>query len=104
MTTALTNSFPRWSPFVFKRTGEAGSRLMWVTFSSSRHYGLRAAPPAAPGGENATGSLIWMAAVDPDAVSNGVDGSYPAFAIPFQDLTTSNHIAQWTTQVIPPIQ
>jgi hypothetical protein len=104
MTTALTNSFPKWSPFVFKRTGEAGTRLMWVTFSSSRHYGLRNPPPAAAGGENSTGSLIWMAAVDPDAIANGLDGSYPAFAIPFQDVTTSNHIAQWTTQVIPPIQ
>lgn len=100
---ALTNSFPKWSPFVFQRTGEAGSRLMWVTFSSSRHFGLRN-PPTSTGGETQVGSLIWMAAVDPDNIANGIDGSYPAFALPFQDFSTSNHIAQWTTQIVPPIQ
>jgi hypothetical protein len=106
--TALTNSFPRWSPFAFKRTGQAevgGNRLFWVTFSSSRSYGLRPPPPSAsPGGEAAVGTLIWMAAIDPDAIANGQDGSFPAFALPFQDVGTSNHIAQWTTQVVPPLQ
>ncbi len=103
---ALTNSFPRWSPFVFKRTADVGtSRLEWVTFSSSRNYGLRP-PPVSPNpqGESPVGTLIWMAAVDPDKIANGEDGSYAAFALPFQDITTSNHIAQWTTQVVPPIQ
>jgi hypothetical protein len=111
-TTALANSFPKFAPFVFKRVaggsagGEMGARLNWVTFSSSRYYGLRAPPPATAdeGAENTTGSLIWMTAVDPDAIAAGSDGSYPAFAIPFQDVTTSNHIAQWTTQLVPPIQ
>jgi hypothetical protein len=95
--TALTNTFPKWSPFVFHRTAETNSRLEWVTFSSTRQFGLRK-PPA--GG----GTLLWMAAVDPDQVAAGVDPSYPAFALPFQDLTTSNHIAQWTQKVVPPIQ
>jgi hypothetical protein len=45
-----------------------------------------------------------MAAVDPDKIANGEDGCYTAFALPFQDITTSNHIAQWTTKVVPPIQ
>ena len=44
-----------------------------------------------------------MAAFDPDLAAAGGDGSYPAFALPFQDLITSNHIAQWTTEVVPPI-
>ncbi len=100
---SLTNSFPKWSPFVFQRTGEAGSRLMWVTFSSSRRFGLRDAP-AGTGDEGTSGSLIWMAAIDPDQVAAGQDPSFPAFALPFQDFTTSNHIAQWTTQIVPPIQ
>jgi hypothetical protein len=105
MNKALTNSFPRWSPFVFKRTSETGSRLMWVTFSSTRNYGLRPPPPSAnPGGESPVGTLIWMAAVDPDRVAAGQDGCYTAFALPFQDITTSNHIAQWTTKVVGPIQ
>ena len=103
---ALTNSFPRWSPFVFKRTADVGgSRLMWLTFSSARNYGLRPAPASPnPQGEAKIGTLIWMAAVDPDKIANGQDGCYAAFALPFQDITTSNHIAQWTTQVVGPIQ
>jgi hypothetical protein len=87
---------------VFQRTGEAGSRLMWLTFSSSRYYGLRK-PPASSGDQTSTGTLIWMAAVDPDAIANGLDGSYPAFALPFQDYSTSNHIAQWTQTIVPVI-
>ena len=41
-----------------------------------------------------------MAAVDPDGVLAGHDPSYPAFALPFQDLTSSNHTAQWTTRIV----
>jgi hypothetical protein len=67
---------------------------MWFTFSSRRAYGLRS-----PGGSD---MWIWMAAIDPDAVMAGRDGSFAAFALPFQDLGTSNHIAQWTTQIVPP--
>lgn len=90
----LTNSFPKWSPFVSRRTGEAASRLMWVTFSSSRPMGAR----------SPSGVWIWMAGIDPDKIEQGLDGSYPAFALPIQDFTTSNHIAQWATQIVPPIQ
>ncbi len=88
----LTNSFPKWSPFNFQRTGELGSRLQWLTFSSTRAYGLRQ-----------PGDLmwLWMVAVDPAKVAQGQDPSYAAFCLPFQDLSTSNHIAQWTTVVVP---
>jgi hypothetical protein len=103
--TALTNTFPKWSPFVFQRTAEQGSKLEWVTFSSTRQYGLRK-PPAGQAGndESDTGTLIWMAGVDPDVVAAGGDPSFAAFALPFQDLTTSNHIAQWTQKVVPPVE
>jgi len=91
--TSLTNSFPKWNPFVFKRSA-TGGRLAWVTFSSTRRYGLRSPP--------GNGTLLWMAAVDLDAPA-GTDPSSAAFALPFQDIATSNHIAQWTTQVVGPI-
>ncbi|MDQ3333832.1 MAG: hypothetical protein M4D80_01500 [Myxococcota bacterium] len=93
-TTNLANSFPKWNPFVFRRDG-SGGRMGWVTFSSTRKYGLRSPP--------GNGTLLWMAAVDLDAPA-GTDPSATAFALPFQDLATSNHIAQWTTQVVPPLQ
>jgi hypothetical protein len=98
---ALTNSFPKWSPFVFRRTDELSSHLMWITFSSTRNYGLHPAPPSSNPGESSLGTLLWMAAIDPDAPD---DPSFAAFALPFQDLTTSNHVAQWTTEIVPPIQ
>ncbi len=89
----LTNSYPKWAPFVDPRDAQGGGRLMWMTFSSRRNYGLRT-----PDGSN---TLIWMTAVDPDEVLAGRDGSAPAFALPFQDLGTSNHIAQWAAQIAP---
>ena len=89
----IMNSFPKWTPFTFQRTGEFGTRLYWLSFASDRMYGLRE-----PGGENRT--LLWMAGVDPDAALSGKDGSSPAFAIPFQALDTDNHTAQWTETTI----
>jgi Tol biopolymer transport system component len=100
--TELINSYPRWSPFVFHRTSEVSSTLEWITFSSGRQYGLR--PPPAGGGENPVGTFLWMAAIEPNRLLAGGDPSYPAFAVPFQDLGTSNHIAQWTTRIVPPVQ
>jgi Tol biopolymer transport system component len=95
--TNLTNSYPKWSPFVTRGNNGDTSRLMWVTFSSSRKYGLR--QPVTASGENPWGTLLWMAAVDPDKVGSG-DPSYAAFALPFQDINTSNHIAQWASYFV----
>lgn len=91
--TELSNTFPKWAPFVDPRRRDGTGRLMWFTFSSRRRYGLRA--------PNGSDQWLWMAAIDPDAVGRGEDGSAPAFALPFQDLSTSNHIAQWTTTIVP---
>ena len=99
----LTSSFPKWAPFLYQRTREPGSKLQWFTFSSTRKYGLRN-PPAGGGEENATGTLLWIAAIDPDKVALGQDPSYPALVLPIQDISTSNHIAQWTKAVVPIIR
>ena len=93
--TDLSNTFPKWAPFVDPQRRDGGGRLMWFTFSSRRQYGLRS--------PNGIDQLIWMAAIDPDQILAGQDGSFTAFALPFQDLSTSNHIAQWTTQIVPPV-
>lgn len=92
--TDLSNTFPKWAPFVDARYADDSGRLMWLTFSSRRRYGLRA--------PNGSDQLLWMVAIDPDAILAGRDGSHAAFALPFQDLSTSNHIAQWTAQIVPP--
>jgi hypothetical protein len=45
-----------------------------------------------------------MVGLDPNNLTNNVDPSYAAFALPFQDFSTSNHIAQWTELVPTPVQ
>lgn len=92
-TSEIANTYPKWAPFVDAMNADGSGRVMWLTLSSWRRYGLRRRE-----GDN---QLLWMAAVDPDAVAAGRDGSFAPFALPFQDLSTSNHIAQWTQRVVP---
>jgi hypothetical protein len=113
----VSNSWPRWSPFVQQYNG---TLLLWITFSSTRDYGLRVLnhktgmfqcypadsmeQPGAPHRSNfPTGCQqpqIWMAAINLTAVELGQgDPSFPAFWLPFQDITTHNHTAQWTQSV-----
>ena len=90
LTTASTggDSWPKWTATM--QTYKSGN-LVWVTFSSRRAYGLRSAAGAT--------AQIWMTAFDPSKASSGADPSYPAFWLPFQDLGSGNHIAQWVTKV-----
>ncbi len=90
--TALTNSFPKWAPFVEQLDEQ--SQLVWLTFSSTRQYGLRTPPKPSSTDETTKGTLIWMVGIRPSI--GGGDPSFTAFCLPFQDITTSNHIAQWT--------
>jgi hypothetical protein len=87
-TSANGDSWPKWMQ---RDQAYRGRRIMWVTFSSRRAYGLRA-----PAGKTAQ---IWMAAFDPDAAAAGKDPSFSAFWLPFQDSASGNHIAQWVTKV-----
>jgi hypothetical protein len=89
--TALTNSFPKWAPFV-EQLDEL-DKIVWLTFSSTRQYGLRSPPAPADTSETTKGTLIWMVGIKLGV--GGTDPSFSAFALPFQDITTSNHIAQW---------
>jgi len=95
-TTKLTSSFPKWAPFVTHL--DESSKTYWFTFSSSRQYGLRSPPPPSNMIETTKGQLIWM--VGMKVGLEGGDPSFTAFCLPFQDITTSNHIAQWTTTFV----
>jgi hypothetical protein len=90
--TSLTDSFPKWAPFI--ETLDEMHKVLWLTFSSTRQYGLRSPPAPADTGETTKGTLIWM--VGMILGPGGSDPSFTAFCLPFQDITTSNHIAQWT--------
>jgi hypothetical protein len=111
-----SNSWPRWSPFVQMYRG---NRLLWVAFSSTRDYGVRVRnhqpgmyqcyPPdsyqLAGGQHHSTFDplcqqpKLWMAAINLSE-AKGTDPSFPAFYLPFQDITTHNHTPQWTQQVV----
>ena len=122
-TTPLENSWPRFAPTV---QNYKGHQIAWITFASTRDYGdvVRNTamvsgvpqhlcyPPESP--ENASGNKnviedpsclqpqLWMAAIDLTAAAGGVDSSFPAFWLPFQDAKAHNHIAQWVVQLVGP--
>lgn len=83
------SSWPKWAPNV--QTYYDGT-VMWLTFSSSRAYGLRLADGAK--------TQLWMVGFDPAKAAAGKDPSFAAFWLPFQDITGGNHIAQWVTRVL----
>ena len=87
----LTNSWARWVPFA-QTFGPNSEPLFYLTFSTQRPFGVRI-----PGGGR---PQIWMTPFFPDRAMAGTDPSGPTFRVPFQDVTTANHIAQWTQAVI----
>ncbi|MDP9036533.1 MAG: hypothetical protein M3O50_17160 [Myxococcota bacterium] len=119
----LSNSFPKWTPFVQTYHGQ---KMFWVTFSSTRDYGIRVLnhktgmyqcyPPDSFEMSTMTqhhGKFapecqqpqLWMAPITLNEGFNGMtDPSHVAFWIPYQDITTHNHTPQWTHQnvVAPP--
>jgi hypothetical protein len=115
-----SNSYPRWAPFV---QNYHGNKLLWFTFSSTRNYGLRvlndktgmyqcypADAAETPNGAHrstfAAGCQepqLWMAPITfTEAQQATMDPSGVAFWIPYQDITTHNHTAQWTWTPNPP--
>jgi hypothetical protein len=98
-TTDLMNTYPRATPFT---TQHRGGTLFWYTSSSQRRAGLRKFLPNQPAasGEPTTQLLLWMFALDPSKIAAAQDGSYTGFFLPFQDLTTSNHMAAWTAYYV----
>lgn len=94
----ILDTFPRSTPF---QTTQGSGKLFWFTVASLRQPGLRfKGYKAADEGNGQSQQQLWMFAVDPAKILAGEDGSYPAFFLPFQDPTTSNHIAQWTQKIV----
>jgi hypothetical protein len=86
-----TNSWARWVPFG-QTFGATGEPMFYLTFSSERPFGTRIPNGGVP--------QIWMTPFFPKRAEAGLDPSGPAFRVPFQDVRTANHIAQWTTAVV----
>jgi hypothetical protein len=117
----LSNSYPRWAPFV---QTYHGGKLLWFTFSSTRDYGVRilnhktgmyqcypADAYQTPGGAHmqpfaaeCQEPQLWMAPINLAEAQGSTDPSRVAFWIPYQDMITHNHTAQWTWKPSPPVQ
>lgn len=80
----LDATWLRWNPHPYQQDGRW---LFWLTFSSSRGYGVFPEGPR----------QIWMAAFDPEA--DPEDPSRPAFRFPAQHTSADNFIAEWTLEV-----
>lgn len=87
----LTNSWGRWAPFA-QSMGANTEPMFWITTSSKRPFGVRMVVGR---------PQIWMAPFYPGRVGTA-DPSAPAFRLPFQNLDTNNHIAQWTERIVVP--
>jgi WD40 repeat protein len=85
----LTNSWTRFAPFE-QTMGANHERVFWLTVSSKRDFGTRLIGTGAP--------QLWMTAFFPDRTAP--DPGAPAFRLPFQSLSTHNHAAQWTEQIV----
>ncbi len=83
------SSWPKWAPTVHDAYS---GKILWLTFSSARGYGLRLA--------SGTRSQLWMVGFDLTKAAAGQDPSFAAFWLPFQDMSGGNHIAQWATKVV----
>jgi hypothetical protein len=114
-----SNSYPRWAPFV---QTYRGNKLLWFTFSSTRDYGVRvlnhktgmyqcypsdsAESPGSPHhgvfAAQCQEPQLWMAPLFFAEAQNKKDPSGPAFWVPYQDIGTHNHTAQWTQQHVTP--
>jgi Tol biopolymer transport system component len=79
LTSGLTNSWPRWAPL-------PDDDVLWLAFSSKRNYGNVTA-----GGY----PQIWVAGFEPARAEAGEDPTWPAFWLPGQASSESNHIPVW---------
>jgi hypothetical protein len=86
-----TNSWGRWAPFP-QTYGSSGEAMYWITVSSKRNFGVRLVGVAEP--------QLWMSPFFADRAAAGMDPSVPMFWLPFQNINSHNHIAQWTQAIV----
>ena len=93
----MSNSWPRWSPFVQSFRGDT---IYWLTFSSLRDYGLRLKNSAVKKYKDKA-PQVWMVPFNVSRAAKGQDpNNWPVFWLPFQNVKHHNHIAQWTQKVV----
>jgi hypothetical protein len=97
----VENNMPTWAP-------STGPDLQWIAFASKRDYGfVLCSATGTTTGVCSTASKIgsnkqqiWIAAVDVAKLGTGKDPSYPAFRVPFMELTEDCHRPFWAVDAL----
>jgi hypothetical protein len=91
LATGLFNNMPTWAP-----TSSDG--IEWVAFTSTRDYGFVLADRSTYGSEK---RQLWIAGIDMSKLGTQ-DPSFPAFRVPFQELTENAHRPFWAEDALVP--
>jgi len=90
--TGVQNSMATWAP-----AGEP--ELQWIAFTSTRDWGTILANGSTYGSKR---DQLWIAAIDATKLGGGGDPSFPAFRVPFQELSEDAHRPFWAEDAINP--
>lgn len=91
LVTGVSNNQPTWAP-------KTEDGVMWVAFQSRRDYGVVLSAGSKYGRDK---NQLWVAAIDTTKLGKG-DPSFPAFRLPFQELTENNHRPFWAEDATKP--
>jgi hypothetical protein len=91
VTTGIENNMPTWAPSKAPDT-------QWVAFASLRDYGYVLRQGSTYGSQR---QQLWIAAIDTAKLGTG-DPSFPAFRVPFQELTEDCHRPFWAEDALNP--
>jgi hypothetical protein len=102
-TAGVENNMPTWAP-------TPGPDVQWIAFASKRDYGFVLCSPTGTTSPVCTTTSkigsgmqqIWIAAVDVSKLGTGADPTYPAFRVPFTDLTENCHRPFWALDALKP--
>jgi hypothetical protein len=86
-----SNNQPTWAP-------KTEDGIMWVAFQSKRDYGVILGGGSKYGADK---NQLWVAAIDTTQLGKA-DPSFPAFRLPFQELTENNHRPFWAEDATKP--
>jgi hypothetical protein len=97
----VENNMPTWAP-------STGPDVQWIAFASKRDYGfVLCSASGTTTGVCSTASKIgsnkqqiWIAAVDVTKLGTSEDPSYPAFRVPFMELTEDCHRPFWAVDAL----
>ena len=92
VTTAIENNMPTWAP-------TSADGIEWIGFTE--HARLRDHPRAGLQVGVRPQAELWIAAIDMSKLGQG-DPSFPAFRVPFIDLTENSHRPFWAEDAFVP--